>query len=70
MHKWHPYFISKAYPKRWAEECQNAIFPFGSLKSKNSILQSPSNGRPISNNYDEFSSWSSHASTNPYSIEF
>lgn len=44
MHKWAPYFISNAYPKICADECQKAIFPLGSGKSISSKLQSPSRG--------------------------
>ena len=71
MHKWAPNFISNAYPKICAEECQKAIFPFGSLKSNNSNVQSPSRGLYKSYSYDEFypySSSSSHGSINPSSI--
>ena len=64
MHRLAPNFISNAYPKICADECQKAIFPLGSLKSNNSNVQSPSRGLYKSYNYDEcdYSSSSSHGS--------
>jgi hypothetical protein len=69
MHKWHPYFCSSAWPRRWALECQKAILPRGSEKSNSSSSQSDSKARVRSINYADSSECSSQASIQPSSKE-